>query len=472
MLLETIRSYPEWLAVLAATDSDALPSPPTSSRMDPDMLNDYCMVLVDDAASVSARIDMVRAIASSKDKVGADHLLTALASPRTPMPVQDAIVHAVLAELPSHVSVVATRLRLRIVQTVLLYAARHVRHGWMHVLEALFYLPSPSHQLQVLLAIVQESVVMPYNAWENLSQVASIATVWTRRLLLPNDQLQPLGKATMQLWALVAPHLNQVPWRDAAALLHLETPETPGEALVHRLFAPLAIAQALAIEAVFTYATRQVDGVDVSVLQRTTDVILHPPLPDDDDKTTLESLRRARSLSIDMAWSARLQWRLLRGLVEWLETAPSPPLLKWLHTLARDPGYIATTPLLERLQSVELPMPCDLASAMTALDTSVDTNQHVTAFNALWDTHVASSSVFNAVLLVQDADVRASLQQGHLDDVAAVYETLWSDDDAVLLYPIADVLDRLRADVTATTEAFLQSSFCGARRMACACVCA
>ncbi|OQR94211.1 BEACH domain-containing protein [Achlya hypogyna] len=450
---ESIRAYPEWLAILLPSCAEALtPPPPPTTTMDPDQLNDYCMVLVDDAASLGARIDMVRCIGAGGDSYGAEFMLTVLQSAGTPEPVKDAILHTVLASFPALAPRLAESTRLHIAADVLVYSVRHVRHGWVHLLEALFYLRRDDWQLRLLRSVLDAVVVAPGASWENLSQLAAVCTVWATRLAVPAVQLAPLQAQTKVLWGLVAPWLGRVPWAEASVLLRQGATDADAtdDMLVHQLFAPLPIAQALALDATFAWAatTLATTTLDLRTLQAFADTVLHPPLPSDDG---------APEMTIDMDWSARLQWRVLRALVELITVAPPAevaPLDEWIQNLARSPAYLASTPLLEQLTTLQPLVPPTLYAEIAALDSSSAVKAHIETFAAAWETHRASSSVFNPALLVADTEVRASLLQAHQEELEAVARTMWSDADNVILYPIADVLGRLEADVAKAAAHF------------------
>lgn len=244
--VEAIRSWPPWLSRLdglihgAQSTVPTVSSTPATCGLSPQALNDVCAVLSDENSAVAAKIDAIHAIGSSGDLAGCDFMMSVFQNADLPASVIKAIATAIQDHFPSRCGALAAKIAKQIIVDVLVYSVLHVRNGWLHFLEFVFYSSRRASDLCSMTASVVERVIRrltPRNnqhagpssneasdfMWENLSQVASIVSI-TPVLV---DKLQPLNPTRLSqgqrrilcrkaydLWLLVLLRLHWINWEE------------------------------------------------------------------------------------------------------------------------------------------------------------------------------------------------------------------------------------------------------------------
>ncbi|OQR94529.1 hypothetical protein THRCLA_08156 [Thraustotheca clavata] len=458
---ETIRSHPLWLYQLLqfGSKSSSSISSSSSSAIHSDQLNEYCIILCDETASIDARIEIIRSISHHKDLAGAEFMLPILFHTNAPLPIRNAIVHSIISTFPSLAFEVDEKFRMIIVVEVLLYALFNVRHGWLHVLELLYYTTNQPNKktLQLLFTMLDNITARQFkdaqmHQWENLSQFCSICTRWNRvfelqGMGLSNDQLQTLLTKTMSVWRLVVPHLSDIAWNEVAQQLQLDPSD---DSYVHSLFADFPIVQALVLHCAIQWVKYSVMCkvlIDWPSVLQLVDAVLYPSKASEQDS-------KPRLNSINPQWHAKLQWLVLSELVDFLsEVSTTKPVYEWIHSISWNPGYIEPCPLLEQLQTLgpqsfgELN---ELSAEIMKLDASTALANHLNIFYTNWACHLKSSVHFNTALVAKDNEMRLNIIQSHQQELKSASVTTCTKS----LCPLETIISHMGQEMSKATLLF------------------
>ncbi|KAH9107314.1 hypothetical protein AeMF1_017333 [Aphanomyces euteiches] len=437
---EYIRVDPEWMKILVSIkmshETTPLSPPPTQSQaLDARQLNDYCMVLCDETATVEARIQIIQSIGASRDSYGADFMLTVLQHDCAPPQVKQAIIHIIIASFPSHAVRLVESLCMDIIVDILAYSLGRVNHGWLHLLEAYFYLYKEPDRCISIYTSVADAMINVTGASgvdqdketllaENRSQFAAILSL----LFFIAERLQqPLGqsahvnllKKARDLWLPILGSLPNVAWDGGPKpAVHVEVTNE----IMHELFATYPLLRLLALYTLFqnTKITLLTNGeTDLDWLREVFETLHVIPKAVDEAAKQPHSMQREFLLSVI---------KELHGLWVVASTNTNKSTLKeLLHDVAMEAssGADPNSDLAHALMGI-IALPADSSPALWgplmlvigkfAVDAQAEVNAHVDAFFAKWKELVDTNAVFNAELTMQDVQQRTTIVTVHSQD--------------------------------------------------------
>ncbi|ETW10340.1 hypothetical protein H310_00664 [Aphanomyces invadans] len=478
---EYIRVDPEWLSILLSiqgqrrrgdddTNRHASHAPLTKETSNPPLnhcqLNDYCMTLCDDTASMETRIHIIHSIGASHDTYGAEFMLTVLDQACAPLQVKQAILDTVMHSFPDHSAQLIESICTDIAVDIIVYSLRNVNHGWLHVLEAYFYMYKTPTRCAALFAAVADALLAtsvedkPLQ-WENYSQFCSFLALLYfvadgMQCSLPDESSHvALLRKARDLWLQVLSRLPVVAWNEDQGD-HVDS-------VLHQLFATYPLTRRLALYSMFqtikaALLTTGRASADVGRLRDSFeelrvisvvkgDQITEPTMHPHFLLSVLTELHGLWALAADALEKVTLKELIHSVALEALGRVGTDSELA--HALM---GITALPPD----SSIVLWAPFMQVVSKYSMEAQDEVNSHVDGFVAKWKHLVQTNAVFNVEMTMQDVEQRTVVLSVHTQDVAML--RLSSDDDdevgGVCGGSLDHMIEQEAADTTATAQRF------------------